>query len=425
LDTKYLQKRGHQWWVRVTVPRTLTHLLGTHLRESLHTSDLKVANSRKFQVLAVLKDRITKARNEPSSKISNEAAMWRQSIRDAYKREDPDLAETLEILVGEEAERLEQKQGFKVAKAFHDAAVSVDPVLSEIAEDWLNATSTKESTRLKRRKAYEGLRDFLGHDIPPESLTDEQVRDYADSLKRSKLAPNTIRDKLSALGGLWAYMAERLIIPRGTNPWKGFTIQGGSTEACRAFSQAEILTLLGAKFPQPWHKDVFICLLLTGARPQELCGLMHSDVDLTEKRISIASSKTGAGIRNLPIEHPVLLSILSKYTKKGNSGFIFPVKPGGADKSPAANYGKMFGRVKTALGLPSAAQLYSARKSFITTALDLGLPPVEIERYVGHEVGRLILTVYSQGRGEKGLREVAKGFRYREAVEEALTALAV
>ena len=220
-------------------------------------------------------------------------------------------------------------------------------------------------------------------------------------------------------------MAERLIIPRGTNPWKGFTIQGGSTEACRAFTQTEIITLLNAKYPQPWHKDVFICLLLTGARPQELCGLTHADVDLSEKRISISSSKTGAGVRQLPVEHPVLLSVLGKYTREGAKGFIPPVKPGGADKSPAANYGKMFGRIKAALGLPPAAQLYSARKSFITTALDLGLPPVEIERYVGHEVGRLILTVYSQGRGEKGLREVAKGFRYGEAMEEALAALTI
>lgn len=420
MDTKYLQKRGHQWWVRVTVPRTLTHLLGTHLRESLHTSDLKVANSRKFKVLAVLKDRIAKARSESPTKISDEATMWRQAIRDAYKRDDSDLAETLELLVVDEAQKIEQKQGLKAAKVFHDTATSVDPLLSEVAEDWLNATLTKESTRLKRRKAYEGLRDFLAADIPPKSLTDEQARDFVDSLKRSRLAPNTIRDKLSALGGLWGYMAERLIIPKGTNPWKGFTIQGGSTEACRAFTKAEILTLLAAKFPQPWHRDVFICLLITGARPQELCSLTHADVDLSEKRISISSSKTSAGVRQLPVEHPVLLSILEKYTRKGHDGFIFPVKPGGADKSPAANYGKMFGRVKASLGLPPTAQLYSARKSFISTAIDLNLPPIEIERYVGHEVGRLILTVYSQGRSEKGLRELAKGFHYGEAIENTL-----
>jgi integrase len=177
---------------------------------------------------------------------------------------------------------------------------------------------------------------------------------------------------------------------------------------------------LKATYPQPWHKDVFVCLLLTGARPQELCSITHADVDLAERRISISSSKTSAGVRRLPVEHPVLLSVLGKYVREGHKGFIFPVKPGGADKSPAANYGKMFGRVKTSLGLPPAAQLYSARKSFISTAIDLNLAPIEIERYVGHEVGRLILTVYSQGRSEKGLREVAKGFTYCERVEKAL-----
>ena len=265
-----------------------------------------------------MKDRIVRARDDSPSKIKDEAAVWRQAIRDAYSRDDSDLAETLELLVSDEAEKIEQKNGPRAAKAFHDAATSVEPTLNEAAEDWLNATRTKASTELKRRKAYEDLRDFLGADIPPKALTDVQVRDYVDLLKRSELAPNTIRDKLSALAGLWGYMAERLIIPKGTNPWRGFTIQAGSTEACRAFTQAEILTMLSAKYPQSWHRDVFICLLLTGARPQELYGLTHADVDLSEKYISIASSKTSAGIRKLPIEHPVLLSLLAGYVCSGS-----------------------------------------------------------------------------------------------------------
>ena len=418
MDTKYLQQRGHQWWVRVTVPRTLTHLLGTHLRESLRTSDLKVANKRKFQVLAILKDRIAKARHESPATTKNTATTFREALREAYAQGGPHSVDAIEFLASDEAELIEHQHGLSVAKAFYAEATSLTPTLDEAIESWLNTTATKTSTRLKRRKAYEGLREFLGGDTLPLGLTDVQARDYVDSLKKSGLAPNTIRDKLSALGGLWSYMAERLIVTKGANPWKGFTIKGGPTEACRAFSQTEILTLLAAKYPQPWHKDVFICLLLTGARPQELCSLTHADVDLSERRISISSSKTAAGIRDLPVEHPVLLSVLGKYARKGDKGFIFPVKPGGADKSPASNYGKMFGRTKVSLGLPPAAQLYSARKSFISTAIDLNLPPIEIERYVGHEVGRLILTVYSQGRSEKGLRELARGFRYGEAIEK-------
>jgi len=420
MDTKYLQKRGHQWSVRITVPRTLKPLLGTHLRKSLHTSDLKVANRRKFQVLAILKDQVAQARQESLSTNISRAASFREALREAHAKDDFNTAEVLQSHAIDEAEEIEQKHGLAAAKVFYDEATALTPTLSEVTEDWLTSTEIKESTRLKRRKAYEGLRDFLGGDAPPHKLTDLQVCDYVDLLKRSNLSPNTIRDKLSALGGLWQYMFERLIIPKGVNPWKGFTIKGGSTESCRVFTKEEILTILATDFPQPWHKDIFICLLLTGARPQELCGLRHSDVNLVGKRVSISSSKTKAGVRGLPVEHPVLLSVLKKYKKNKESGFIFPVTCGGADKSPAANYSKMFGRVKKALGLPSEAQLYSARKSFISTALDLQLPRTEIERYVGHEIGRLIYTVYSQGRGEKGLREVARGFKYGKAVEKAL-----
>jgi len=373
------------------------------------------------------KNQVAQARQESLSTNISRAASFREALREAHAKDDFNTAEVLQslatdeaALATDEAEEIEQKHGLAAAKVFYDEATALTPTLSEVTEDWLTSTEIKESTRLKRRKAYEGLRDFLGGDTPPNKLTDVQVRDYVDLLKRSKLSPNTIRDKLSALGGLWAYMFERLIIPKGTNPWKGFTIQGGSTESCRAFTKEEILKMLAATFPQPWHKDVFICLLLTGARPQELCGLTYGNVDLAGKRISISASKTKAGVRSLPVEHPVLLSIFKKYKKKKESGFIFPVTCGGADKSPAANYSKMFGRVKTAQGLPPVAQLYSARKSFISTALDLNLPAIEIERYVGHEIGRLILTVYSQGRSEKGLREVARGFKYDKAVEKAL-----
>jgi len=70
--------------------------------------------------------------------------------------------------------------------------------------------------------------------------------------------------------------------------------------------------------------------------------------------------------------------------------------------------------------LPPTAYLHIARKSFISTALDLGLPPIEIKRYVGHELEGLIFKIYSQSKSEKGLREVARGFKYGKSVEKAL-----
>jgi collagenase-like PrtC family protease len=68
-------------------------------------------------------------------KIKDEAATWRQAIRDAYKRDYPDSAEALEDLAQNEAEKIEHKHGFENAKAFYDAAPPVEPTLTEAAKD--------------------------------------------------------------------------------------------------------------------------------------------------------------------------------------------------------------------------------------------------------------------------------------------------
>jgi len=78
-----------------TVPRTLTHLLGTHLRKSLRTSDLKVANKRKFQVLAILKEQIVKARQESIVPNIGTAASFRKSLREAHEQDDYNTAEAI------------------------------------------------------------------------------------------------------------------------------------------------------------------------------------------------------------------------------------------------------------------------------------------------------------------------------------------
>ena len=148
------------------MPRTLTHLLGTHLRESLRTSDLKVANSRKFQVLAILKDRIAQARKESPSTTKSKATIFREALREAYAENDSSAVEAIQFLAVDQAEIIERQHGLSVAQAFHDGDLGC-PNTSRSSRGWLSATATNESTRLKRSKAYEGLREFLGGDASP------------------------------------------------------------------------------------------------------------------------------------------------------------------------------------------------------------------------------------------------------------------
>ena len=68
MDTRYLFKRHNTWWVKVAVPRTLRHLLGYDLRQSLKTHDLEKAQEYRDEIVASFKAKIEKARRSSSSK---------------------------------------------------------------------------------------------------------------------------------------------------------------------------------------------------------------------------------------------------------------------------------------------------------------------------------------------------------------------
>lgn len=82
-------------------------------------------------------------------------------------------------------------------------------------------------------------------------------------------------------------------------------------------------------------------------------------------------------------------------------------------------YINFFSRLKKKLKLRKEACLYSARKSFITTCLDLELNDINIQRYVGHKVkGKaLIHNEYMMGRSNIGLVKIASNFTYPFNVE--------
>ncbi len=124
--------------MRTAVPRTLTHFLGTHLRQSLRTSDLKIANRRKFQVLAILKDKIAQARQESIAPNINSAAVsLRESLLEAHEQDDIFTAEAVRFLAVDEAERIKQDRELKPAKVFFDEATFLTLTLSEVTDDGL------------------------------------------------------------------------------------------------------------------------------------------------------------------------------------------------------------------------------------------------------------------------------------------------
>ena len=116
-----------------------------------------VANSRKFQVLAILKDCIAQARKESSSTTKSKATIFREALREAYAENNSSAIEAIEFLAVDEAEIIERQHGLSVAQAFHDEATAVAPTLAEAAEEWLSATLQKrvhDSSAAKPMRAF-------------------------------------------------------------------------------------------------------------------------------------------------------------------------------------------------------------------------------------------------------------------------------
>jgi integrase len=404
-DTSYLQLRGLTYWARVTVPRTRRKVVGsTHLRLSLQTRDLAEANRRKFKAVAELKRVIAEAGIGDSG-----VEGWRSSMRDAVESNNEDQAYLIHSLAEDWATAQIPKIGEDAASTLFKKAIETRDSLSELTAQYIaNGGFGLDATR-KHSKALKDFVIFMRHDHPPILYADRELLAFTDSVVNGPLAPNTKRDRLSSLGGFWRWLEQRLHAPKGSNPFTGITVRGGTVDDVRAFNPAEVVHVLNSTFSNEWQKDIFKVLLLTGARPNEVCSLRHCDIDTKAKTFTISDSKTDAGVRTLPYRHPVLAAIFNKYSKtsEGNA-FVFPVgiDPNGKQAKNFINY---FSRHKRRINLDDGVSLYSTRKTFIGIALDLSLDIVNVERYVGHKNQRLALSVYSKGRSDDGLIKIAEG----------------
>jgi integrase len=317
------------------------------------------------------------------------------------------------------------KIGDQDATNLYKTITNPKSLLSELVVEYLELESLSIDTKRKGRTALQELLSHLKSEVPPSEIDPHDMLAFTDALNTSALSPNTRRDRRNALSQFWKWLERRLHVPKGRNPFTkdDIEIKGGTEEASAAFEPDEVAQILQANFIQEWRRDVFLVLMLTGARPSEICSLRMRHVDTAKRTFLIEKAKTNAGERRLPYAHNVLVNIFNKYHSEDPNKadeLLFPMVESKAERQ-GKPYINFFSRLKKRLNLRDEACLYSARKSFMSTCLDLNLDHVNIERYVGHKSGgkenKLLTTVYMQGRSNLGLIEIANKFHYPYVVE--------
>lgn len=401
---RYLQQLGQSWYIRIKVPTALRDRVGnTHIRRALHTRDLDEANRRKWPAIAQVRAYLDSVERGTTTPLLLPVPNGNSGVR-AF------------------ASLLHSQSGTH-------SGLRPTTGLDALSEDWVT-TSPVKTVQFQRRQTYKELRNYLGSDLDPNSLTAALAAAYVDErLLKSPDSPSTRRRKLSALGAFWEWMALRCYTPKGVNPWKGFRLGKNEGERIkpkkRPYTNPELVTLFSGNPTYPALREVMALGLYTGARIDEICSLAQGDIRLEGgiAYMQIVKSKTDAGARTLAVAHPIPLGILTKRYKRkspANAQLFHELKGGGYDKKLSWHVGQAFRYHRNGRGLTGATDFHSLRRTFITRLENLGVDQVRIARYVGHSLPTLAFQVYSGGATDTTQAATGRAINYPTEVETAV-----
>ena len=173
----------------------------------------------------------------------------------------------------------------------------------------------------------------------------------------------------------------------------------GIREHHMSFTQEEMDTLWN--HADDLHVQLILIQCYMGWRPQELCGLKLSNMNLDEHYI-IGGLKTKSGRnRKVPI-HPKIESMIKSNAKRSEyfgSEYIFLVPDRRSENKwirlTYNNYYRIFNTVIKKLNLDPNHKTHDPRKQFVTAAKKAGLDNVAIKKIIGHAVDDITEEIYT------------------------------
>jgi len=457
----HLKKRGEVWWLKLPIPRRFQHLYPTtdragnptgkyrtHVEESLHTADLDEANERKHLRIAVhLEARRRRASSDGNSPALpahvREALEWREALHlDTDGTDD-----THASLARDRAYEIAEAVGDKEAREFYDHAANREPTLREAWTQWSAENEHDARTKLKDEQA---LREFLAflkvHDTFPSAVSNQVARGFvrwlntgAQSARGGPLAQATKHARIAPLRAFWSdYLEHHEIVPAGTNPWRAHRMTGkrkstvDDPDQKRPYRDDEILAILngpemperdGVRYPKRTLIELYALGFYTGARIEELCGRLLGDVDKIKGGylLHIRRAKKDTGVRSIPILHPIPVAVLRERIGKRTdpkAQLFAEFIPGGPTRSLAWYPSKALGRYRDKIGLGTATDTHSTRRTLITRLIGKGLHERLVQFYVGHKPPGVTSGVYAKATDE-GHRRIAREIHYPTSIERA------
>jgi integrase len=278
--------------------------------------------------------------------------------------------------------------------------------------DLIDEYSTAVEAKRKSSTAA-GYKQLLNGTLRPEFGTRK-----VDALNRASLAklhlkmkdtPYSANRLLAVVSAMYAFAAERHIVPEGFNPARG--VERFSEKNREKFLTGEELDHLGSALREaettglPWNVDsgrpkakhtpkeasrftklaphaiaAVRLLLFTGCRLREILHLRWSDVDLERGFLFLPDSKTGK--KTIVLNAPAL-AVLASLKRIG--GYVIAGDNAGTkDEKPRADLKRPWAAISARAGLDSV-RIHDLRHTFASFGASSGLGLPVIGKLLGHK----------------------------------------
>ncbi|MCW2952730.1 MAG: integrase [Conexibacter sp.] len=219
------------------------------------------------------------------------------------------------------------------------------------------------------------------HGLAPLSAHRAHVELWARGMEARGLAASTVARRLSALAGFYDYALDEELITR--SPVSRVRRPRVGDESPRlGLDRDELGVLLAAAHASGARDYALACLLtLNGLRISETLALDADDLGAERGHRTAALRRKGGKRQSAPLA-PRTADAIDLLLAGRNSGPVFVTRTGRRmDRHAAA---KVVRRLARSAGITATVSPHSLRHSFVTLALDAGVPLHRVQDAAGH-----------------------------------------
>lgn len=202
--------------------------------------------------------------------------------------------------------------------------------IDEMFKNYLAMPHSKNTLR-NARSLYNRLAKFTNLNIKATEFNQIAFERYVEHCRKLGNKDSSINASLRVIGGAWGSVNRKLYqIPELNLP--KVKAGEGRTEFFTEDDEKQLLSFLSARTPRTYGAsrpnelyDVFVLLLDTGARANEIATLTWEQVDLANRKLDIWRSKTSSR-SYLTMTNRIHSILQQRADKKLHPSFVFPNK---------------------------------------------------------------------------------------------------